>query len=246
MSFDNKVQRSPDHCWVPYGDGYEMTQSRQIIASRLKKLKQWQLPLVVVHRNYQSAHSRLLGFEKGLLLIDKPVDWPGTENKIRVIYRDRNRLWNHFYSTVKASSSDTLYLSPPTRFFILQRRAHYRVGTPAGSMASLMHKNDLHADLPVKDISASGMLLACPQPLPLEEGTVLEEIMLTLPLEDEPYPATLLCQGGAVVRSTADQQQRQFLLGIIFRTTEEEEEAILRYVRQRELELLRHVVDATG
>lgn len=246
MSDDKKGLESADNSWVPYGNGYEMTQARQIIARCLLELKQRKFPLVLVHRNYQSGQSTLVGFEKGLLLIDKPLDWPGTESKIRVIYRDRNNLWNHFYGTVASTSSDTLYLSLPTRFFKLQRREHYRVDTPSDSLASFIHKNVLHADILVKDLSACGMLLASPQLLPFEEGAVLEEIMLTVPLEDEPFPATLLCREGEVVRLTTDRQNRQYLLGIKFQATKEEEEAIVRYVRQRELELLRKMADAGG
>ena len=246
MSSDKMDLEAAGNSWVPYGNGYEMTQSRQIIASRLLELKQRKLPVVLVHKNYQSGQYMLVGFEKSQILIDKPPDWPGTESKIRVIYRDRNNLWNHFFSTVVSTSSDTLYLSPPTHFFLLQRREHYRVDTPSGSLASFIHKNDLHADILVKDLSACGMLLVSPQQLPFQEGAVIEEIMLTVPVEEEPYPVTLLCQGGEVIRVTSDQRNRQFLLGIKFQTTDEEEEAILRYVRQREIELLRKVVDAGG
>ncbi len=246
MSSDKKGRAPAENNWVPYGNGYEMTQSRQIIANRLLELKKRKFPLVLVHRNYQSGQSLLVGFEKGLLLIDKPLDWPGTESKIRVIFRDRNNLWNHFYSTVASTGSDTLYLSPPASFFMLQRRAHYRVTVPPGSLVSFVHKNDLYTDLMVKDLSACGMLIASPQQLPLKQGTVLDEIMLTMPYEEEPCPATLLCQAGDVIRSTIDRQDRQFLLGIRFLTTDEEEDAIIRYVRQRELELLRKVADAAG
>ncbi|MEJ2690969.1 MAG: hypothetical protein P8130_13710, partial [Deltaproteobacteria bacterium] len=209
---------------------------------------QRKFPLVLVHRNYQSGKSLLVGFENDLLLIDKPLDWPGTESEIRVIYKARNSLWHHFYSTVAFTSSDTLYLSLPSCFFMLQRRTLYRVKTPPGSLASFLHKRNLYADIMVKDLSACGMLLASPlQQLPLEKGDVLEKIMLTMPLEDEPCPSTILCQGGKVARSAVDpQNRRRHLFGIKFRATDKEEEAISRYVRQRELELLRKVADGSG
>lgn len=247
MSHDIKGLEPAAGYWVPYGNGYEMTQSRQIIVDRLRELKKRRFPIVLVHRNYQSGHSLLVGFEQGMLLLDKPVDWPGTESKIRVIYRDRKKLWNHFHTTVVSTSSDTLYVSLPSRFFVLQRRDDYRVETPAGSLTSFRHKKNLLTNIIVRDLSASGMLLASPQPLPFTKGAVLEKIKLTIPLADAPSPATLHCKGGTVVRATMNQRHNHwFLFGIKFRCSTEEEDAIVRYVRQRELELLRKVGDTDG
>ena len=240
------VSQTADNFWVPYGNGYEMTQSQEIIAGRLLELKQRKSTLVLVHEQYQSGPSVLVGIEEGRLLIDKPRDWPGTENRVRVIFRDRNNIWNHFFSTVATTGSDTLYVTIPTRFFMLQRRESYRVDVPSGSLASFSHQKNHYAEILIKDLSAGGMQIASRRQIPLEQGAVLERIMLSLPLGSSPSPVSLPCRRGDVIRTSRDPQTKIFLYGVKFQATPREEEAIIRYVRQRELELLRKPADVTG
>ena len=225
--------------WVTHGSGYEMTRCRPIIAKRLKELKQRKIPIVLVHEKYQSGYTLLLAFKDKHLLIDKPLDWSGSYNSIRVIYRDPNGLWNHFYGKVVKSDSDTLYVTAPSTYYILQRREHYRVEPPSGSVAAFLLKKTLYSNITIKDISAGGMLLMTPREIPLEADDSLEEIMLTLPLEEGNYSATLLCGRGELIRVSHDPQKGIYMLAVKFDASDREIDAIIRYVRQRELDLLR-------
>ena len=241
---DNNSDNGALRGWVPHGSGYEMTRCRHIIVQRLRELKQRKIPIVLVHEKYQSGTTLLLGSREKLLLLDKPLDWPGTHDTIRAIHRGPDALWNHFYSKVVKTDSDTLYITVPSAYFMLQRRENYRIDLPSGSMAAFLHKNTLYSNIAIKDLSAGGMLLTTPQASPWETGDSLEEIILTLPLEGEGSYATLPCKGAGIVRTSRDTENHYFLYAVQFLASNRESEAIIRYVRQRELELLRKAAAA--
>lgn len=226
--------------WVPYGNGYEVTESEKLIGNRLLKMKQKRLPIVIVHEQYQSGNSILVDLSPTGLLLDKPRDWPGVQSNIRVIYRDPQGLWSHFHCQVTKTTHDTLYTTLPSRFFLLQRRQHYRVKVPAGSTVSFLCKSRLFNEFLLKDLSAGGALISHRQNIPLAPGAQLTDLLLTLASESAGKPPTIInCAAATVVRAFRNPQEKQFCYGLKFATGKQEEDQLIRYVRQRELELLR-------
>ncbi|MEW6429495.1 MAG: PilZ domain-containing protein [Thermodesulfobacteriota bacterium] len=226
--------------WVPYGNGYEVTESEKLIRNRLREVKQRRLPIAIVHEKYQSGNCILVEVSDTVLLLDKPRDWPGTQAKIRVIYRDPQGLWSHFYCQVTRTTDDTLHATMPTQFFLLQRREHYRVAVPAGSTVSFLCKTRLCTEFLLRDLSAGGALISHRQNIPLPPGAQITDLLLTLPSETAGEPTTTIsCAGATVVRAFPNPQEKQFCYGLKFAAGKQEEDQLIRYVRQRELELLR-------
>ncbi len=225
--------------FVPYGNGYEYTESRPIITKKLAMVRDERLPIIVVHEGYQSGPCILIDFSDTRLQIDKPRDWPGRSQTIRVIFRDQRNLWNHFYCKVVSTSKDTLFTTFPTQFFILQRRQHYRVEAPTGSKVSFTYKDRVYDDFLVKDISAGGLLMCHRTPIEFPPQAEIGELMITLPMEDSADPITLFCRKARIVRSDPKPRAKLYCFGVEFQPNAKEEDALIRYVRQRELKILR-------
>ena len=225
--------------FVPYGNGYEYTESPAIIRRKLAMVRDERLPIVVVHEKYQSGPCILVDFSESRLRIDKPRDWPDRSRSIRVIFRDKNNLWNHFYCKVVQTTKDTLVTTFPSQFFVLQRRQHYRVEAPSGSTVSFTYKDRLYDGFLVKNISAGGLLMCSRTPVEFPPQADIGELVITVPLADEPEPLTLFCRKAAIVRSESRPRAKLSCFGVEFQPTAKEEDALIRYVRQRELEILR-------
>ncbi len=225
--------------FAPYGNGYEYTESRQIIARKLAMVRDERLPIVIVHEKYQSGPCILVDFNDSRLLIDKPRDWPGKRKTIRVIFRDKARLWNHFYCKVMQATKDTLVTTFPAQFFLLQRRQHYRVEAPRGSTVSFGYKERQIDGLEVKNISAGGLLMCSRSPLEFPPQADIHDLLIALPVKDASEPLLLTCRKATIVRSEEIKHSKSVCFGVEFQPTAKEEDALIRYVRQRELEVLR-------
>lgn len=226
--------------WHSEESGYDVTTSPEIISQTLAMLKQKRLFLVVLHKGYQSAGTILIDHNKRHLQIDKPVDWPGTETKIRVVFKDTAKLWNHFTVTVLGVKDDLIHTSRPSKLYRLQRRAHFRVSTPSGSTVSFTHKGTTFSDLELLDISAGGIQACSNKRLALSgESETISNINIYLPPTADIAENTLAIQTGTVVRAHRNEELHSSRYGITFEYSQNEEELLLKYVRQRELEMLR-------
>ncbi len=226
--------------WQSDESGYDITSSPEIIQQTLTMLKSKRMFLILLHKGYQSGSTVLVNRTDRHLLIDKPVDWPGKETVIRVVFRDPAKLWNHFTVKVVGVKEDLLYTTLPLKLFRLQRRAHFRVETPRDSRVSFLHKGIPCAELEVFDISAGGMQACSPHRLPLTgERDPITNITIDLPASMDVGDTTLSIRKGEVVRIAHNEEKNYYCYGITFSYTQNEEELLLRYVRQRELELLR-------
>ena len=226
--------------WQPEESGYDVTKSVKIIDSILTVLQKKRSFIVVIHKGYQSAGTILVDHSQKHLRIDKPVDWPGTETVIRVVFKDAAKLWNHFTVKVLGVKDDLLYTSRPSKLFRLQRRAHFRVATPRDSTVSFTYKGTTFANLELADISAGGIQALSKKKLPLPGNKdAISNINLYLPATVDIPETTLDIQTGTVVRANRDEETHCSSYGITFEYIQNEEELLLRYVRQRELELLR-------
>jgi len=226
--------------WLADASGYDITKSPQIIQQTLNRLKTKRVFLVVLHKGYQSGGTVLIDHTASHLLIDKPVDWPGKENTIRVVFKDAAKLWNHFTVKVMDVKDDLLHTTLPTKLSRLQRRAHFRVEVPRDSRAAFLHKDIPCTDLEVLDISAGGMQACSKERLPLSgDRDTITNITISLPSTTDIDETYLTIRRGVVVRISRNEDYGRYCYGVTFAYTQNEEELLLKYVRQRELELLR-------
>ena len=226
--------------WQAEESGYDVTKSPEIIAKTLTMLKKKRLFLVITHKGYQSGSTILVDHNERHLQLDKPVDWPATETLIRVIFKDASKLWNHFTVKVLGVKDDLLYTSRPGKISRLQRRGHFRVETPRDSIASFTYQNNTFSNLEVIDISAGGMQACTKNYLPLTgEGNAISKISISLPATTNTAETTITIQKGTVVRLLRNEERHTSCYGITFDYSQNEEELLLKYVRQRELEMLR-------
>jgi c-di-GMP-binding flagellar brake protein YcgR len=238
-----KSPEKTSNFWQPLEDGREMTTSRQIITNSLSWLKSKRILLTLLHGGYQSGGTIVIGYDHQQLEIDLPADWPNTSPQVRVLFKDRGKIWNYFTAPVKGVTSDSLLLQIPQTIYRLQRRAHFRVEAPRGSEASFIHKGTTHVKLSIQDISAGGMQVCSKTSLPLLPEDKLTAISLFFPggnillKRDDDPDLVLQIRHGGLARATG--QESTFCYGIRFVCSQNEEKLLLNYVRQLELALLR-------
>ncbi len=225
--------------------GYETTRSPVIIRNTLEYLQKGRVLLNLLCKGYQSGGTILYEINNAHILIDKPKDWAKDTTKIRVVFRNESKVWMHFMTTVRSVGKDSLRCDPPNALFMLQRRMHYRVGTPQGSRLTCSYNNE-ECHFAIKDISAGGLLIFAKFNYGIPEaGNHFNNLQITIPCDEESCGAEdgrwqLKLKGGDIVREFI--QERPLMLfsyGIRFYPDSQDEEKILRYVRQRELEVLR-------
>lgn len=97
----------------------------------------------------------------------------------------------------------------------------------------------------MKDLSTGGMLLSSTsaQLLPKQHQTI-ENIIIIIPTGDSPKQEEkgvlhFKVKEGEIVRSYANKIMRLFYAGVKFFPSRQEEERIMKYIRQRELVQLR-------
>lgn len=226
--------------WVTTEKGYEMTRSKNIITALLKKLKNDRQVVVLLHEGYQSGGCILFDFNENQLLIDRPRDWPGKQKKIQVVFKDSARLWNHFYAEILSATADTLYATFPEEFYQLQRRNHFRIMVPSGCTASFTFNGVNYSGFSVKDISAGGMLMFTTKKIEIPKDSTIKQIAITIP-ENQPdaEPLTIGCREGRVLRGYINKELKAICYAVRFSPSVAEEDEIIKYVRQRELQNLR-------
>lgn len=225
--------------WQAEESGYDSTKSPEIIAQTLNMLKNKRLFIILIHKGYQSGSTILVDHNPRHLQIDKPLDWPGTETVVRIVFKDAAKLWNHFTVKVLGVKEDLLYTSRPTKLSRLQRRSHFRVEAPRDSTTSFTYHDNTFNSLELIDISAGGMQACTKSRLPLTgEGDAINNITIYLPPTANIAETHLTIQKGTVVRVLRN-EQRAHCYGVTFDYSQNEEELLLKYVRQRELEMLR-------
>jgi len=232
--------------WIQDEVGYQRTSCRTIISNLLKSLMKKRRFLCLRQRDgYQSGNTVLVEVAGDRLAIDKPVDWPGNSAPVTLVFRDDHMLINHCTVKVAAVTADTIYTNFPATVYQLQRRSHYRVDVPRASRASMTVRGESVPGFYLHDISANGILVSRRQEELLAAGEEVSNITLTIPPDDPPRgnPAAqdtvIFVSKGEVTRTFASSKTRLCYAGIKLFVDSREEEALLRYVRRRELELLR-------
>ncbi|PLX47490.1 MAG: hypothetical protein C0613_13795 [Desulfobulbaceae bacterium] len=247
MDLDTNLDNSAlKYGWVSMDGGYEVTKSTGIIRKNLEYLKRRRSIINLVCRGYQSGGTLLFDFDDTFIFIDKPKDWTPDNKKFRVVYRNEAKVWMHFVTLVRKVTADALKCAMPQELYMLQRRSHYRVLLPSESRVSFTYSNDEEYRLAVKDLSVGGLLMYTKFDTDIpRHGHHIKNLSLTIPCHDdipgvENGVLTVKVDDAQVVREFVRQQHPMlFCYGIRFELSSAEEEKVLRYVRQRELEVLR-------
>jgi hypothetical protein len=231
--------------WVTMEGGYEVTQSPGIVRKNLEYLKKSRIIINLICRGYQSGSTLLFDFNEQGIFIDKPKDWTPDNNKFRVVYRNEAMVWMHFVTMVQDVGPDALKCALPRELYMLQRRSHYRVLLPRDSKVSFIY-NDESCAFDVKDLSVGGILMYSKfdNEIP-QHGNYLKNLSLSVPCQEK-IPGvengflTIKVDEAEVVREfVREQHPMLFCFGVRFYLIGPDEEKVLRYVRQRELEVLR-------
>ncbi len=246
MASDSNLNKTALHFgWVSMEGGYEVTQSPGIIRKNLEYLKKSRIIVNLVCKGYQSGSTLLFDFDEQYVYIDKPKDWHPDNNKFRVVYRNEAMVWMHFVTLVQDVGEDSLKCLMPKELLMLQRRSHYRVLLPRGSMVSFDYNKE-RCEFAIKDLSVGGMLIFSKfdNEIP-QHGNTLKNVILSIPCQEkmpgvEDGILTVKVDEAEVVREFVLQQYPiLFCFGVRFELSSVQEEKVLRYVRQRELEVLR-------
>lgn len=226
--------------WLDIGAGYESSTSSELIDQTIARLVSEHAPVFLASNGHQAGPTILLDVNDRGLLIDKPRDWRPCQ-KVRVIFKDKARLTNHFDVQIQFASADTLQSSQPGEIFRLQRRTRYRVDVPSGCHVSFRSNTNLHSGLTLKNISATGMLFCSKRPMAFPR-TEIQDIALSIPAAEGDNILTGWQQKkisqGEIVRTFDDRQLGVFCYGVAFRSKRKEEDELTRYIRQRERELI--------
>lgn len=224
--------------WITLRSGAQATESREVIVQILSWLVASRELLTLASKGYQSPRTILVGFDEVSLEFDLPLDWPPAQQSIQVLFRDEAMVWNQLRVRVLRVEGDSLFTEFPVRLQRLQRRANYRVIAPLGSTAAFRCEHGEYHGMQVVDISANGVMVCVDHPCPLDTGDQLLDVELYFPGLSPGSAGHLFIRRARVMR-TDQQDNIKYFYGIRFTLERQEEEQLLHYVRQRELELLR-------
>ncbi len=231
--------------WVTLDSGYETTHSEKIIKQSVANLKKHRTLITLLHKSYRSGNTVLLSFNDQFLLFDRPPNWSGAYSQVNVVYRDKANLLNYLPVKVISTGDDTIKTQCPTEIFQLQRRNQFRVTVPRGTLANFKHKNETFEKMSLLDVSAGGMLIETKQLQGLSSNSIINNISITVPADKSESPtgpdkrSKLTIREGIIIRSFFDKRLNCYCYAIQFFPTSVEEETLMKFVRNRELGLLR-------
>jgi c-di-GMP-binding flagellar brake protein YcgR len=235
---EKNFQKKSAAGWELKDAGYELTTSITIIQSLLGTLKKERNFITLSHKGYQSFGTILENVTSTECVVDKPKDWAGTPAKIRISFKNSSKVSHHFYSQVTSATRNNLHLTLPKKMYRLQRRSHYRVDLPEGSIATFMY-NGKKCKFNIKDVSLSGMLIYSKIDEKISKHIKQIDSIAVLPSLAEGNDFSLKIKKGEFVRTTYNKRHNIFFYGVHYMPTSREEEAIMKFIRKRELQILR-------
>ena len=235
---EKSLQKKTADRWVHKDAGYEATTSTAIIQSLLGVLMKERNFITLSYKGYQSFGTILEKVTNTELVFDKPKDWIEKPARIRVSFKTSSKVAHHFYTHVISVTRNNLHLELPKKIYRLQRRTHYRIDLPLGSIATFMY-NGKKCKFNIKDVSLSGMLLYTAIDGGFSKSITEINTISVSPASPEEQGFALKIKKGRIVRSTYNKKKKIFFYGIQCFPSFQEEEAIMKYVRKRELQLLR-------
>jgi len=226
--------------WTILENGAQATETPELIRMSLDRLRKNREMVTLAHRGYESAKTIIVSYDDEKLEIDKPVDWPGSQGKILILFKDEKLIWNHVQVRILQTTAASIFTGFPTRLVRIQRRDNYRVDAPHGSTAMFVHKDIPHKGLEVVNISVTGVLIRGDRNLPIAKDDGLFDLTLFFPGVESGLidGASIVIRQAKVVRTCRD-DNKKYCYGVFFHFAAGEEKVLLQYVRQRERELLR-------
>lgn len=226
--------------WTILADGTQATESPELIRRVLDHLRANRGMVILAHRGYESTKTIIVSYDDKKIEIDKPVDWPGDQEKIIIMFKDEKLIWNLLKVNVLQTRANSIFTGFPLRLVLVQRRANYRVDAPHGSTAMFFHKNIPHKGLEVVNISVTGVLIRGDRNLPIAKDDGLSDLHLFFPgVESGVVDGfSIVIRQAKVVRTCRD-DNKKYCYGVFFAFSAGEEKILLQYVRQREREFLR-------
>lgn len=229
--------------WVTLDSGYKTTHSEEIIKQFVVNLKKHQIMIVLLAKGYRSDNTVLLSFNDRFLVFNKPPNWPGTHSQVKVVYKGIANLLNCFPVKVVSTDDDTIKTLCPTEIFQLQRRNQFRVIVPLDTWANLKHSGRTFENLQVRDISAGGMMIETKHRQRLPTNAIVKNISVTLTAdksESQNGMDKVTIREGKVIRSFFDKRLLNcHCYAIQFFPKPVEKEILMKFVRSRELRLLK-------
>jgi len=254
--------------WTTSDRGHEVSRSPEVIGRLMDHLMAERIMLFLHHQGYSSSGTMLLENSDGHIVLDMPQDWPGTERSIRVDFNGPEGLRYYFYGDVGAASKDTIVLPLPKEVFRMQLRHFFRVELPSGSVVSFLHKKNNYENLSVRDMSAGGMKITSKERLDFEKFDLISKIVIIIPApslqpakprslverqkmavqqkkgeaQQAAPPRRLDVKSAKLVHISFDTLQKVYGYGVQFRLDSRDQERLQKFVRTRELEMLRQGV----
>ncbi|PKN44620.1 MAG: hypothetical protein CVU58_09300, partial [Deltaproteobacteria bacterium HGW-Deltaproteobacteria-16] len=147
----------------------------------LDRLREKRELISLVQTGYQSPKTVIVNYDDRMLEIDKPIDWPGTQGIIHILFKDEAMVWNKVRVLVTRTTESSIFTEFPTTLFRLQRRTNYRVGVPNGSTVMFVHNNEMRQGFQVIDVSANGIFVCTDRFAPLQPGDILLDLAVFFP-----------------------------------------------------------------
>jgi hypothetical protein len=223
--------------WQPSAAGSEKIDAVSIIRTFLGYLQQEGIILSLSYKNHDLGHTVLEEHHHNHLQFTSPRPLPAKPLEIRLFFKYKDKLLHFFDTRLISVAGLQLKTTIPVEIFRIQRRSHYRVDVPLGSSVSFSNAEQNFA-VAVRNVSASGMLLCTKTCHHFQEGAVLSDISFDLLLLGCRNPFHLQIREGQIVRSTPENGRRCY--GASLRLSQQEENTLWSYIRQRELEILKN------
>ncbi len=247
----SKIPEQARKTWIWDGE-FQYTASFQLIYQELLRLKIDATWLELRLPGYRSSPTILVDFSRQSMVVDKPVDWPVKTNSsdLTVVYQRNLEPWNFLKTRLIRVENRDLILTFPILWSILERRRFYRVQCTSDCRIAFNLQKEkgkkVHHILPIVDVSIEGAGVLT------EPGFVTEnfikmhdkitDVKLFLYLADSDKEYIFSVADGGEVRwhRTIDRGRKlRHRFGLQLYTDEKEKNLFSKYIRKRELEIIR-------
>ncbi len=235
--------------WLEAKNGHEYNNDPQFLLQTFAKIKEEHKYVFLLHEKYQSGNTLLVSVTPQSVDIDCPVDWPGSSEKIRVLFRDDSNVWNYFNTKVISRSKDTLKTAFPTELFRMQRRAYFRVQMSSDYKVSFSREDGDCVNLSINNLSVGGMLVCLPNGADtrkFNDAELLTDISIAYDSgrtaaydSDNAEENSCIDISQGFVARTLELENGQKCIGVKFNLQGAEENEIMEFVRRNELASLR-------
>ena len=246
--------KASERSWVFKGDEFKYTSNHSIIAQELDQLREKRIMIEILAKGYKSTPSMLISAKDGLVELDRPLDWPGLEDRLLIQYRFPGYPFSYLVTSFEREAGSSIYCSYPQMLVVNERRRFFRISVPTGCLIIVPKrsckniKRGKSKKIPVrfagsiKDISLGGVCFYMePKRFPTAPAlrARIGPLRLVLKVNNQKLWDELEILEGEVVRSkeTSLDNKRMYEVALKFILKASEEKKLYDYVRMREIEL---------